>query len=866
MLRSTYLRPLLIFGLMLALLFAGCSSNKETTRREEPMPLDAGQSYSASVAAGAVSSADIASGGVSSAEIAADAVTTIEILNETITAVDIAADAVGSSEIAPNAITTTEILNETITATDIAEGAVTSSEIINVVGSDEIATDVVGSAEIAVDEHGPAEISTDVVGVSEIIDGSVATLQLPSGYYSGGYPMAFGDVSAGEENVIIDDQVGSADIADNSIQSIDIMANTIVSEDIIGNTIISYDIMAGSSPEIIDNTITSQDIQEPTAAIDIVDNTIQSVDISSQPLQTLSIPLEKKADAVLTATPSRKVVVANGRGAAAPKALRTGAKLNTASPGRTVVINPKNNIGKVGETGTFKSAGKKSKVAKHDERETITEVITTPEPVSAEEYHPITENNFLSPAKAPLSTFSIDVDAASYSNTRRFINNGSLPPVDAVRIEEMVNYFTYDYPDPVGDNPFSINTETAVCPWNPKHRLVHIGLQGKRIPMANVPASNLVFLIDVSGSMDYPTKLPLLKKSFGLLVDQLREQDRVSIVVYAGEAGLVLPPTSGAKKKKIMEALDNLAAGGSTAGGAGIELAYSIAKQNFRNDGNNRVILATDGDFNVGVSSDSGLVQLIEEKRKEGIFLTVLGFGYGNYKDSKMEQLADKGNGNYAYIDNLKEAQKVLVTELGATLFTIAKDVKIQVDFNPAMVAAYRLIGYENRVLAARDFDDDTKDAGELGAGHSVTALYEVIPTSVTPEFAIEIPTDTTKYQLNNGRPSAYGSRDLMEVRLRFKHPKDTTSNLLGKIVVDSTATIETASQNFRFSASVAEFGLLLRNSRYKSAADYSHVLTLATEATGKDEEGYRTEFLELVKKAQTIAGEKGRSVGVVIE
>lgn len=778
MLRSTHLRPLFIFGLMLALLFAGCSSNKETTRREEPMPLDAGQSYSALVTDNAVSSADIASGAVSSAEIA--------------------------------------------------------------VGSSEIAATMVGSSEIAVDEHGPAEISTDVVGVSEIIDGSVATSQHSNSYYSGGYPIAFGDVSAGQTNVIVDDQIGSADIADNSIQSIDIMAATIVSEDVIDNTITSYDLQA---------------------------NSISSIDISSQTLQAVSIAPEKKAHPGLTATPSRKVVVANGRGAAAPKALRAGVKLNTASPVRTsVVINPKNTIGKVGATGTFKSPGKKSKLAKHDERETITEVITTPEPVSAEEYHPITENNFLSPAKAPLSTFSIDVDAASYSNTRRFINSGSLPPVDAVRIEEMVNYFTYDYPDPVGDNPFSINTETAVCPWNPKHRLVHIGLQGKRIPMANVPASNLVFLIDVSGSMDYPTKLPLLKQSFGLLVDQLREQDRVSIVVYAGEAGLVLPPTSGAKKKKIMEALDNLAAGGSTAGGAGIELAYSIAKQNFRNDGNNRVILATDGDFNVGVSSDSGLVQLIEEKRKEGIFLTVLGFGYGNYKDSKMEQLADKGNGNYAYIDNLKEAQKVLVTELGATLFTIAKDVKIQVDFNPAMVAAYRLIGYENRVLAARDFDDDTKDAGELGAGHSVTALYEVIPAGVAPEFAIEIPTDTTKYQLNDGRPSAYGSRDLMEVRLRFKHPKDTTSNLLGKIVVDSTAAIETASQNFRFSASVAEFGLLLRNSRYKSAADYSHVLTLATEATGKDEEGYRTEFLELVKKAQTIAGEKGRSVGVMIE
>lgn len=680
-----------------------------------------------------------------------------------------------------------------------------------------IADGAVSSAEIADDESGTVEISTDVVGTAiiteKITDGSVAALQIPSGYYSGGYPAAFGNVPAVEGSLAI------RDMLDNSITSYDIQ---------------DHDVL------VIGSTSTSEDAVTTT---EILHERISRVDVAEESVQP---------------------AVATGRGAVAPKAVTARGKLGAVSG--TTTSAPKNKLARPSAPTTVKGLKKKSKLAKHDERETITEVIATPEPVTSEEYHPITENNFLSPAKAPLSTFSIDVDAASYSNARRFINNGSLPPVDAVRIEEMVNYFSYDYSDPVGDNPFSISTETAVCPWNPKHRLVHIGLQGKRIPMANVPPSNLVFLIDVSGSMDVPNKLPLLQQSLGLLVEQLREQDRVSIVVYAGQAGLVLPPTSGAKKEKIMEAIENLSAGGSTAGGEGIELAYSIAKQNFRKDGNNRVILATDGDFNVGVFSDSGLVALIEGKRNDGIFLTVLGFGYGNYKDSKMEQLADKGNGNYAYIDNLKEAQKVLVTELGATLFTIAKDVKIQVDFNPAMVAAYRLLGYENRVLAARDFDDDTKDAGELGAGHSVTALYEIIPVGQAPEFAIETPADSSKYRLSDGRPSAYGVRDLMEVRLRFKHPKDTTSNLLGNVVVDSTAAIETASQNFRFSAAVAEFGLLLRNSRYKSGADYGHVLTIATGAAGKDEEGYRAEFIELVKKAQTIAEKKGSGVEVAIE
>ncbi|MEM9897204.1 MAG: von Willebrand factor type A domain-containing protein, partial [Bacteroidota bacterium] len=347
---------------------------------------------------------------------------------------------------------------------------------------------------------------------------------------------------------------------------------------------------------------------------------------------------------------------------------------------------------------------------------------------NTEEYATIHENGFKKVLDHALSTFSIDVDAASYSNMRRYIQDGQLPPKDAVRIEEMINYFNYEYKNPAGKDPFSINTEVAVAPWNEKHLIAQIGLQGHKIELENLPASNIVFLLDVSGSMNAPNKLPLLKSAFKLLANELRPQDKVSIVVYAGAAGLVLPPTDGNSKGKIMEALDNLQAGGSTAGGAGIKLAYKIAKENFVVGGNNRVVLATDGDFNVGASSNAEMERLIEDKRKDGVFLTVLGFGMGNYKDSKMETLADKGNGNYAYIDTMKEAKKVLVNEFGGTMFTIAKDVKIQVEFNPAVVQAYRLIGYENRLLNDEDFNDDKKDAGELGSGHTVTALYEIIP------------------------------------------------------------------------------------------------------------------------------------------
>ncbi|MFL5808345.1 MAG: vWA domain-containing protein, partial [Flavisolibacter sp.] len=430
---------------------------------------------------------------------------------------------------------------------------------------------------------------------------------------------------------------------------------------------------------------------------------------------------------------------------------------------------------------------------------------------NTEDYDPIVENTFLSATKEPLSTFSIDVDEAAYSNVRRFLTNGSLPPAGAVRIEEMINYFDYEYPQPANDDPFSINTEMAACPWNPQHRLIQIGLQGKEIPVDDLPPSNLVFLIDVSGSMYEPNKLPLVQASLKMLTDQLRPIDKVAIVVYAGNAGLVLSSTTGYQKQKIKEAINELEAGGSTAGGAGIELAYKIAMENFITGGNNRVILATDGDFNVGVSSDDELVRIISDKRKTGIYLSVLGYGMGNYKDNKMQQLADKGNGNHAYIDNISEAKKVLVNEFGSTLFTIAKDVKIQVEFNPEKVQAYRLVGYENRMLAAADFNDDHKDAGELGSGHRVTALYEVIPTGVKDSFIKSI--DPLKYQLSRSQ-SASASDEVMTIKLRYKKPDENNSRLTMKSIPDEAAPVST-SDNFRFAAAVAEFGLLLRHSDY---------------------------------------------------
>ncbi len=456
-----------------------------------------------------------------------------------------------------------------------------------------------------------------------------------------------------------------------------------------------------------------------------------------------------------------------------------------------------------------------------------------------ENYAEITENSFERVALNPLSTFSIDVDKASYSNIRRMINNGEQIPVDAVKIEEMVNYFNYNYPQPK-EHPFSINTEVVKTPWNPDTKLVRIGLQGKSYTDEELPPSNLTFLIDVSGSMSSQNKLPLLKSAFRLLVNQLREKDKVSIVVYAGAAGTVLNPTRGNNKEKIIEAIENLESGGSTAGGAGIELAYKLAQKNFIKNGNNRVILATDGDFNVGPSSDKDMVKLIEEKRKTGVFLSVLGFGMGNYKDSKMEKLADKGNGNHAYIDTMQEAQKVFGQEFGGTLYTIAKDVKIQVEFNPAMVQAYRLIGYENRLLEDEDFIDDTKDAGELGSGHTVTALYEVIPIGVDSTYLKEI--HDLKYTQNI---TTTNTDELLTVKFRYKRPDGDTSREIQQVLQNDVNEI---SEDFGFAASVALFGLHLRKSKYTNNSSLADVISLAERGVNNDGEGYRAEFIRLVK------------------
>jgi Ca-activated chloride channel family protein len=473
---------------------------------------------------------------------------------------------------------------------------------------------------------------------------------------------------------------------------------------------------------------------------------------------------------------------------------------------------------------------------------------------NTEQYSHIDENPFLEIARAPLSTFSIDVDTASYSNTRRFLKDGQLPPKDAVRIEELVNYFSYDYPQPVGDAPFSVTAEISEAPWNPSHRLVHIGLQGKRIAQENMPPANLVFLLDVSGSMNEERKLPLVKSAMRLLAEQLTARDRVAMVVYAGSSGLVLPATSGDRKGEILAAIDRLEAGGSTNGGEGIQLAYKIAQENFIRNGVNRVILATDGDFNVGTTSEGDLVRLIEEKRQSGVFLSVLGFGTGNVKDSTMEKLADKGNGNYAYIDSLSEARKVLGEQIGGTLFTIAKDVKIQVEFNPKQAAAYRLIGYENRLLRDQDFNDDTKDAGEIGAGHTVTALYEVVPIGQKYENP---GIDPLKYQETVKPSEMANSNELMTVKLRYKEPTQNESKLVSVSLADSKANLAAASENFKFASSVAAFGMLLRDSRYKADASYNKVLELARASTGADPQGYRAEFIQLVETARTLSSQR---------
>jgi len=461
----------------------------------------------------------------------------------------------------------------------------------------------------------------------------------------------------------------------------------------------------------------------------------------------------------------------------------------------------------------------------------------------SESYKKIKENVFKHVSFSPLSTFSIDVDKAAYSNIRRLLNNGESVPTDAVKIEEMINYFDYDYPQPVDEHPFAINTELASSPWDTDSKILKIGLQGKEILNENIPPSNLVFLIDVSGSMSDINKLPLLKSAFKLLVNQLRDEDKVSIVVYAGAAGVVLQPTSGSNKIKIIEALENLNAGGSTAGGKGIELAYKIAEKNFSKEGNNRIILATDGDFNVGASSDDAMEGLIVEKRKSGIFLTALGFGMGNYKDSKLETLADKGNGNHAYIDTMQEAKRVLVSEFGGTLYTIAKDVKIQVEFNPNKIEAYRLIGYENRLLADEDFIDDKKDAGELGSNHNVTALYEIIPKGTTSKFLKDI----NKLKYADKAPENKFVDELVTIKFRYKRPRGTKSIEMEHVVKDNTVLFDQASTDLRFAAAVALFGMKLRSSQISEKVSLNDIIAIAENAKGKDSFGYRSEFIRLV-------------------
>ncbi|MEX0891968.1 MAG: von Willebrand factor type A domain-containing protein [Gemmatimonadota bacterium] len=469
---------------------------------------------------------------------------------------------------------------------------------------------------------------------------------------------------------------------------------------------------------------------------------------------------------------------------------------------------------------------------------------------NTESYARIEENGFRAALNHPLSTFGVDVDRASYANVRRFLQRGKLPPADAVRIEELINYFPYGDPPPTDEHPFSVNTEVAAAPWQPAHQLLRIGLQGRQVATADLPPANLVFLIDVSGSMRTPNKLPLVKRALAMVVDELRPQDRVAIVVYAGATGLALPSTSGADKAAIRAAIDRLEAGGSTAGGAGLRLAYRVATEHHIPGGINRVVLATDGDFNVGASSDAQMIRLVEQAREGGTALTVLGFGMGNLKDSKLEGLADHGNGNYAYIDDLAEARKALVEERGGTFFTLAKDVKIQVEFNPAFVHAYRLIGYENRLLDAEDFEDDGKDAGDLGAGHAVTALYEIVPAGV--EHTVKTgSTPPLRYQGERTADGVRFSDELAFVSLRYKPPEEDVSRL---VQVPVAAASQPPSADLRFAAAVAGFGMILRDSEHRGRLDYASVLEQAAGALGEDPGGHRAAFLELVRTARRVS------------
>ncbi len=477
---------------------------------------------------------------------------------------------------------------------------------------------------------------------------------------------------------------------------------------------------------------------------------------------------------------------------------------------------------------------------------------------NTEAYDRIYENPFLLVEDNPLSTFSIDVDTASYANVRRFLTDDTMPPPDAVRIEELINYFRYDYAPPMDEAPFRVHSEVGPCPWRGDHKLVRIGLKGKEIPEGERPASNLVFLLDVSGSMRAANKLSLVKRAMKLLVEKLTAKDRVAMVVDAGASGLLLPSTEcgGENKEKILEALARLEAGGSTHGSAGIKLAYEVGQENFIAGGTNRVILATDGDFNVGVTNQGDLIRLIEEKARSGIFLTALGFGMGNLKDSTLEKLADKGNGNYGYIDTVSEARKIFIEEMGGTLITIAKDVKIQVEFNPLEVGSYRLIGYENRLLRAEDFTDDTKDAGEIGAGHTVTAFYELIPPGGIQD-ADQV--DPLKYQTDRKLTEQAAGGELMTVKLRYKEPDGQSSKELALVIEDSDKAWQETSPDFRFAASVAAFGMLLRDSEHKGQATYEEVINMASDSISEDPFGHRSKFIDLVRKAQSLGEENLR-------
>jgi Ca-activated chloride channel family protein len=469
---------------------------------------------------------------------------------------------------------------------------------------------------------------------------------------------------------------------------------------------------------------------------------------------------------------------------------------------------------------------------------------------NTEAYDHINENPFVRVSDQPLSTFSIDADTASYANIRRFLREKTFPPKDAVRIEELINYFSYDYAGPTGNVPFAVHVDVAAAPWNASHQLVRFGLKGKELDLGQREPANLVFLLDVSGSMQPANKLPLLRRAFKLLVEELEERDRVAIVVYAGASGLVLPSTPCSEKERIQQAIERLSAGGSTNGGGGITLAYKTVEENFVEGGINRVILATDGDFNVGTTNQGDLTRLIEQKAKSGVFLTVLGFGMGNFKDSTLENLADRGNGNYAYIDTIQEAKKVLVESIGGTLVTIAKDVKIQVEFNPAEIAAYRLIGYENRLLRNQDFNDDQIDAGEIGAGHTVTALYELVPAGQAIEGA---DVDPLKYQVERDLSSAATSAELLTLKLRYKEPTGSQSKLLEFPVQKAGKAFEQAEPSLRFAAAVAAFGMLLRDSEHKGDSTYDKVISIAQGSSGEDRGGYRSEFIRLVKRAKAL-------------